>query len=393
MHRAKTVITAGNTAIGMASDAVFEESCHQPCSLATGRVQASRPGLRPHEVRLHPSQLRRRTTVPFHLRQGIDQMRLGQAEPSRASTRLRGLLRDKRTLVVPGCYNALSARIIEQVGFDAVYMSGYGTSLSLLGLPDAGLATLTELTLNARLIAGAVRIPVIADADTGYGNAINVVRTVEEFIRAGAAGIHIEDQVAPKRCGHVAGREVIDRHEAVLKIRAAADTRTQLDRDFLIVARTDARGAHGGSLDEAIWRANAFIGAGADLAFVEGPKDRHEVERICREVNGRVFYNMTGISPRFSEEEMAELGIALCILPGAAMRATIMAVHDFAQSIKTRGTMAEIELDEAFRRHPLGNMHEFAGFGRIREIEAAYLPPEAAEKYEGTLGHLPGTKT
>jgi 2-methylisocitrate lyase-like PEP mutase family enzyme len=319
-------------------------------------------------------------------------MRLGQAEASRASTRLRALLREHRPLIMPGCYNALSARILEHVGFDAIYMSGYGTSLSMLGLPDAGLATLTEVAMNARLIAGAVRIPVLADADTGHGNAINVVRTLEEFIRAGAAGVHVEDQVAPKRCGHVAGREVIDRREAVLKIRAAADTRDALDPDFVLVARTDARGAHGGSLDEAIWRANAFLDAGADLAFVEGPKDRGEVERICREVKGRVFYNMTGISPRFTQEEMAELGIALCILPGAAMRATIMAVHDFAQAIRQRGTMVEAELDAAFRQHPLGNLHGFAGFDRIRELESAYLPPETAAKYEGTLGHLPSGK-
>jgi 2-methylisocitrate lyase-like PEP mutase family enzyme len=316
-------------------------------------------------------------------------MRLGQAEATRPTTRLRMLLAGKRPLVVPGCYNALSARILEHVGFEAVYMSGYGTSLSLLGLPDAGFATLTEMALNARLIAGAVRAPVIADADNGYGNAINVVRTVEEFVRAGVAGIHLEDQVAPKRCGHVAGREVVSRHEAVLKIRAAVATRDALDRDFVIVSRTDARGAHGGSLDEAIWRANAALDAGADLAFVEGPVDRAEVERICREVRGPVFYNMTGISPRLSEAEMAGLGVAVCILPGQAMRATMMAVHDFARAIRERGTMAELELDAAFKAHPLGDMHGFAGFDRVRELEAAFLPPEAQEKYADTLGHMP----
>ncbi|WP_135467443.1 isocitrate lyase/PEP mutase family protein [Crenalkalicoccus roseus] len=316
-------------------------------------------------------------------------MRLGQAEPLQPTTRLRGLLREKRPLVVPGCYNALSARILEHVGFEAVYMSGYGTSLSLLGLPDAGLATLTEMALNARLIAGAVRVPVIADADNGYGNAINVVRTVEEFLRAGAAGVHLEDQVAPKRCGHVAGREVIGREEAVLKVRAACATRDALDRDFLLIFRTDARGAHGGSLEEAIWRGKAALDAGADLAFIEGPASRDEVERVCREIPGRVFYNMTGISPRLSEAEMADLGIAACILPGAAMRATIMAVHDFARSVRERGTLAEAELDAAFKAHPLGDMHGFAGFDRIRELEAAFLPPEAGEKYAGTLGHMP----
>ena len=149
-------------------------------------------------------------------------MRLGLGETARPATRLRALIAAQRPLVVPGCYNALSARILEHAGLPAVYMSGYGTSLALLGLPDAGLSTLTEMALNAKLIAAAVRVPVIADADTGFGNAINVIRTVEEYIRAGVAGLHLEDQVAPKRCGHVAGREVIGREEAAAKIRAAA---------------------------------------------------------------------------------------------------------------------------------------------------------------------------
>ena len=168
-------------------------------------------------------------------------MRLGQASPARATTRLRALLKEPAPLILPGCFNAMSARILEHAGFPALYMSGYGTSLNLLGLPDAGLITLTEMALNAKLIASAVRAPLIADADTGFGNAINVVRTVEEYIRAGVAGMHLEDQVAPKRCGHVAGREVIARDEAVLKIRAACQTRDALDPDFVIIARTDAR--------------------------------------------------------------------------------------------------------------------------------------------------------
>ncbi len=316
-------------------------------------------------------------------------MRLGQGETARPTTRLRALIEAHRPLIVPGCFNAMSARILEDAGFPAVYMSGYGTSLNLLGLPDAGLVTLTEMALNARLIAAAVRVPLIADADTGFGNAINVVRTVEEYIRSGVAGLHMEDQVAPKRCGHVAGREVIARDEAVLKIRAAARTRDALDKDFVIIARTDARGAHGGSLEEAIGRANAFLEAGADLAFVEGPKDEEEVARIGREVKGPVFYNMTGISPRLSAERMAELGIRVCILPGAAMRATIMAIHDFATALKADGPMAEAAYDARFKAHPKGNLHAFAGFDRIREMEAEFLPAESAQKYEGGLGYAP----
>jgi 2-methylisocitrate lyase-like PEP mutase family enzyme len=316
-------------------------------------------------------------------------MRLGQASPARATTRLRALLKEPAPLILPGCFNAMSARILEHAGFPALYMSGYGTSLNLLGLPDAGLITLTEMALNAKLIASAVRAPLIADADTGFGNAINVVRTVEEYIRAGVAGMHLEDQVAPKRCGHVAGREVIAREEAVLKIRAACQTRDALDPDFVIIARTDARGAHGGSMEEAITRANAFLDAGADLAFVEGPKDKEEVAHICQAVKGPVFYNMTGISPRFTAEEMAAIGIRACILPGAAMRATIMAIHDFATTLKAEGPMAEAAYDARFKQHPMGNLHGFAGFDRIREMEAEFLPAEAAEKYQGGLGYAP----
>jgi 2-methylisocitrate lyase-like PEP mutase family enzyme len=309
--------------------------------------------------------------------------------PERPGATLRKLIREQQPLVVPGCYNALSARVLEHAGFPAVYMSGYGSSLALLGLPDAGLATLTETALNARLIAAAVRVPVIADADTGFGNAVNVVRTVEEYIRAGVAGLHLEDQVAPKRCGHVAGRQVIDRAEAVGKIRAAHETRRALDPDFVLVARTDSRGAHGGSLDEAIWRANAFLDAGADLAFVEGPQDMREVERICKEVKGPVFYNMTGISPRMTREQMAALGIAVTILPGSTLRVSIVAMYDFAVALREKGPMAEAEFGNTIKGHPLANVHEFAGFDRIRALEEAFLPAEATQKYEGTLGHMP----
>src|SRR5580765_2272842 len=282
------------------------------------------------------------------------------------TTRLRELLRSGRSLVVPGCYNALSARILADVGFPAVYMTGYGTSLSLLGMPDAGLATMTEMHLNARYIANAVPVPVIADADNGYGNAINVMRTVREYIGTGVAGIHIEDQVIPKRCGHVAGRQVIPIEEAVGKYRAADAVRRELDPDFVLIARTDARGAHGGSLDDAIRRANAYLEAGADLAFVEGPTSVDEVRRICKEVHGPIFYNQTGISPRFTPDEMNELGIAVTILPAATFRATIQAVYDLAKELLERGPVAEADFNERFKAHPLGNVHTFAGFDQVR---------------------------
>jgi 2-methylisocitrate lyase-like PEP mutase family enzyme len=306
----------------------------------------------------------------------------------RATTRLRQLLTSP-PLVVPGCYDAMSAKVLEQAGFPAVYMTGYGTSLALLGLPDAGLATMSEMHLNARYIANAVGVPVIADADNGYGNAVNVMRTVREYIQTGVAGIHIEDQAIPKRCGHVAGRRVIPVEEAVGKYRAAAAVRADLDPDFVVVARTDARGAHGGSLDEAIRRANAYLEAGADLAFVEGPTSLEEIARVCREVRGPIFYNQTGVSPRLTPAQMKELGIAITILPGAMLRVALQALWDFAAALRDEGPAAEARFAERFRNHPVGDLHTFAGFDQIRAWEAAYLPAEELEKYEGSVGHQP----
>jgi len=306
----------------------------------------------------------------------------------RSTTRLRELLKST-PLVVPGCYDALSAKVLERAGFPAVYMTGYGTSLALLGLPDAGLATMSEMHLNARYIANAVAVPVIADADNGYGNAINVMRTVREYIQTGVAGIHIEDQAIPKRCGHVAGRRVIPIEEAVGKYRAAAAVRRDLDPDFVLIARTDARGAHGGSLDEAIRRANAYLEAGADLAFVEGPTSVDEIRRVCQEVRGPVFYNQAGVSPRLTPDQMKELGIAVTILPGATLRVALQAIWDFAAALRAEGPVAEARFAERFKDHPVGDLHTFAGFDQIRAWEAEYLPAEEQEKYQASVGHQP----
>ena len=306
----------------------------------------------------------------------------------RPTTQLRQLLMSA-PLVVPGCYDALSAKVLERAGFPAVYMTGYGTSLALLGLPDAGLATMSEMHLNARYIANAVAVPVIADADNGYGNAINVMRTVREYIQTGVAAIHIEDQAIPKRCGHVAGRRVIPIEEAVGKYRAAAAVRRDLDPDFVLIARTDARGAHGGSLDEAIRRVNAYLEAGADLAFVEGPTSVDEIQRVCREVRGPIFYNQTGVSPRLTLDQMKELGIAVTILPGATLRVALQAIWDFAAALRAEGPAAEARFAERFKDHPVGDLHTFAGFDQIRAWEAEYLPAEELEKYQGSVGHQP----
>jgi len=193
----------------------------------------------------------------------------------------------------------------------------------------------------------------------------------------------------PKRCGHVAGRQVIPIDEAIGKYRAAADARDAADPDFLLIARTDARGAHGGSLDEAIRRANAYLEAGADMAFVEGPTDLSEIERICSEVKGPIFYNQTGISPRLTEQQMNDLGIAVTILPGATMRVTLQAVYDFATKLKAEGVSAEAEFFKNFQDHPVGDFHTFAGFDQIREWEEAYMDPAELAKYADSVGHQP----
>ncbi len=314
----------------------------------------------------------------------------GLTPAERGSTALRRLLAAKQTVFVPGCFNAMSAMVVERAGFPAVYMTGYGTSLGMLGLPDAGYATATEMQQNARWIANAVSIPVIADADNGYGNAVNVTRTIREYIQTGAAGVHLEDQVMPKRCGHVAGRMVVPRAEAVGKMRAAAAVRDANDRDFVLIARTDARGAVGGSLDEAIWRANALLDAGADLAFVEGPTSEAEVERVCREVKGPLFYNMTGVSPRYSLAQMNALGFAIAITANTLTRAAYMAMYDACIALRDEGPQAEITVMEAMRRHPLGDVHDLARFDRVKRIEEQFMPAEEMAKYEGTVGYKPG---
>ena len=222
---------------------------------------------------------------------------------------------------------------------------------------------------------------------SGFGNALNTQRTVRYLERAGAAAIQLEDQSFPKRCGHLDGKKLISRGEMVGKVKAALDARRS--DDTLIIARTDARGAHGGTLDNAIERANAYLAAGADMAFVEGPTDVDEVKRICAEVEGPVFYNQTGISPRFSREQMTELGIAATILPGASMRVTMQAVYDFAVRLRDEGALVEQEFANQFKDHPVGDFHTFAGFDQIREWEEAYLAPEELEKYADSVGHLP----
>src|SRR5262249_38699013 len=205
----------------------------------------------------------------------------------RKTTLLRQMLNSPGIIVAPGAYEGISARLIERHGFQAVYMTGAGTAASVLGQPDIGLTTLTEMATHAAHIAGCVSLPVIADADTGYGNALNVIRTVREYERAGVAAIHLEDQLSPKKCGHIAGKAVIPAKEFAEKVRAASENR--IDPDFIIIARTDARAVNG--LDDAIERAQLYREAGADIIFIEAPTSREEIERIAKEVKAPLLSN------------------------------------------------------------------------------------------------------
>ncbi len=256
-------------------------------------------------------------------------MLLPARKPPSAPDRLRALLAEGRLIVMPCCFDALSAKLIEQAGFPLTFMSGFATAAAGFGLPDTGLVTVTEMLERGRAICDAVTIPVIGDGDTGHGNALNIRRTVQGFARAGFAAVMIEDQLAPKRCGHVAGKEVVPRAEAVARIRAAVEARAAGD-DILILARTDARHTHG--LNEAIARARAFHEAGADILFVEAPVEAAEMRRIGAELPGPLMANMLegGATPLLPPPVLEEMGFAIAAYPltllSAAMRAMVAAL-------------------------------------------------------------------
>ena len=306
------------------------------------------------------------------------------------STLLRQRLSEKKGLWNPCCYDCISARLFSQAGADLISVSGYGVSVSLLGLPDAGFMTLPEIAMVTRYISNAVDTPVMADADTGFGNAINVTRTTRTIIESGAASMLIEDQLAPKRCGHVSGKQIIPVEEAVGKYRAASDVRDQFDPDFVIVARTDARGVAGGSLDDAINRANTYLSAGADVAFVEGIPTKEELTRVVDEVDGPVLYNMIGLSPVIPLAELERIGVAV-IGFGMAHWASQRALWDYAHGLSNRGIDAQKDFLDGMKGHPLEDDHAFAGFPMIKTLEEKYLPEEeASKKYKNSLGYAFG---
>jgi 2-methylisocitrate lyase-like PEP mutase family enzyme len=242
------------------------------------------------------------------------------------AARLRALLAGDGLIVAPGVYDGISAALVGKMGFSAAYMTGAGVSAAGFGLPDIGLLTLTEMAERARVLAGLVEVPLIADADTGYGSPINVVRAVREYERAGVAAIQLEDQAFPKRCGHLAGKDVVDADQFAIALQAALEARR--DPDTVIVARTDARAPLG--LEEAIARARRYADLGADVIFVEAPQSEREIERIAAEVDAPLLLNNVpgGLTPALEPERLAQLGFRISIHPGVALGAVAKATID-----------------------------------------------------------------
>lgn len=246
-------------------------------------------------------------------------------------------LAEKRGLVVPGAANALNARIIAELGFEAVYVSGAGVTNTFLGIPDLGFISLPELAQHTSAIRDAVEIPIIVDADTGFGNALNVGHTVRVLERAGANAIQLEDQVNPKRCGHFSGKDVIEKAEAVSKIKAAVDARHS--DDFLIIARTDARAGDG--FEAAIDRANAFIEAGADVTFIEAPIGIDEIRKIPQLLNAPQIINLVvgGVTPILPRTELADMGFSMILYANAALQGGILGTQNALLELKDRGKL------------------------------------------------------
>ena len=290
---------------------------------------------------------------------------------SRPTAQFRALISRPGCIMAPGVADALAARLVALEGYDAVYMTGFGTSLTRLEAPDVGLLTATEMVDNAARIVDASGLPVIADADTGYGNPINTRRTIRDYERAGVAGVHIEDQVWPKRCGHLAGKRVIPTAEMVAKIKAACDART--DPEFTIIARCDAIAVEG--LEAALERGERYREAGADMLFIEAPVGREAVERVASHFRGvPLLYNMasSGKTPDLPVDELARLGFKLAIYPNWIILAAIPAMRSVLRALKSDGGVAGI-------RDKVASFKEFtdiAGLPEIQELEARYGVPD-----------------
>ncbi|NMO92883.1 oxaloacetate decarboxylase [Actinomycetospora sp. TBRC 11914] len=296
------------------------------------------------------------------------------SHPRDRRARLRALLDGDGPVVAPGAYDALSARLVEQAGFDVVYMTGFGTTASLLGRPDVGLLGQAEMVDNARRMVGVLDVPLIADADTGYGNPINVIRTIREYEQAGVAGLHLEDQVMPKKCGHLAGKEVVPLPEMVAKIRAAVDART--DPDLVLIARTDVAQQYG--IDAAIERARAFADAGADLLFVEAPTSDEALEQVATALEGhRLVFNGAegGRTPLPPLKTLRELGFALVLYPVSTLLAAASGVRAMLGRLHEEGSPTAALGDLGAAPGGIGGLDAFTqvvGIEEIRALEERY---------------------
>jgi 2-methylisocitrate lyase-like PEP mutase family enzyme len=287
------------------------------------------------------------------------------------TTRLKQLLAGERCIVAPGVADAFAARMVGMEGFEACYMTGFGTSLTRLGMPDIGLLTMSEMVDNAARIADACGVPLIADADTGYGNPMNVRRTIREYERAGVASVHLEDQAWPKRCGHLAGKRVIPAMEMEAKLKAAVDSRQ--DPDFLVIARTDAIAVEG--FDAALERAGRYREAGADVIFVEAPTSMTQLEAIGQRFRGvPLLYNMaaSGKTPDLDNATMARLGFRLAIFPNWLLLAAIPAMRRMLRELKSKGSVAAIRSEVATFKE----FTDIAGLPEVQELENRYGLPE-----------------
>jgi 2-methylisocitrate lyase-like PEP mutase family enzyme len=271
----------------------------------------------------------------------------------------------KEILVVPGAFDALSAKLIEAVGFEAVYMTGFGTAASIFGVPDIGLLTMSEMVENAKRISDAVNIPVIADADTGYGNHLNVFRTIEEYEKAGVSALHIEDQVSPKKCGHMEGHTLIPIQDMVAKIRSAALSRK--DHRLVLIARTDAISAIG--FDEAIHRGNAYLEAGADVIFVEAARTIEQLEKIPKLINGPVLINIAPKTPTLHFKKYEEMGYSIAIYPPISLTASYAAIKNKLFELKEKGIVEQ----GAHGGVPFDELLEFLGIEKYRTLEEKVL--------------------
>jgi len=276
---------------------------------------------------------------------------------------LRHQLKPGKLIIAPGVYDLISALSADRMGFEAIYMTGYGVVASYLGLPDAGLASYADMKNRVETIVGRTKTPLIADADTGFGGLLNVDLAVRGYEMAGAAAIQIEDQEFPKKCGHTPGRRVVPLEDMVQKIRVARDARDS--KDFLIIARTDARTAHG--LDEALRRAEAFATAGADVLFVESPESEEEMEKICSSFDLPCLANMVegGRTPVLSRQRLLEIGYQIAIFPATGFLGAAAAFENIYGTLKTEGSSIESQV----RLFPFDEMNKLMGFERVWEFD------------------------